>query len=179
MNNSASVKGVLLVLCLPALSMFLCLGPAGCSMKGYSNEWLHTTEISTIYVEMFDTSSFRRGQEYELTDALAKRIEAETPYKIVTDRSRADSIISGELSSIGGTVLSAERETGRSLEKGLQLEAVVIWKNLKTGEILIDNKKATASASHSEWLDQGEAYAMTLAVNRLADRIVQMMEKEW
>lgn len=153
------------------------VGLGGCS--GYSNQSLYPEDVSSVYVEMFDNRSFRRGVEYELTDALAKRIEAETPYKIISDRSRADTIISGQIVSAGETRLSTERQTGRPLEKEVELRVTVNWKNLKTGELLIDNKSVSASASYSEWQEQGFRYGATLAANNLAQRIVELMEKEW
>jgi hypothetical protein len=148
-------------------------------MSGYSNESLFPEEVRSVYVEMFDSKSFRRGVEYELSDALAKRIEAETPYKIISSRDRADTVISGQISSIGESWVSSEREVGRALEKEVEVEAVVNWKNLKTGELLIDNRSVSASASYSEWQNQGFRYASTLAANNLARRIVELMEKEW
>jgi len=166
---------------LPALAVGLCTGLCGCrgGFSGYSNEWLHPEDVSTVYVEMFDSKSFRRGFEYDLTDALAKRIEADTPYKVVSNRDQADSVIGGYISSIGSEVLVAERQTGRALEKDLEVVAVVKWKNLKTGELLIANQTVKASASYSMWLDQGQGYAAALASNRLAERIVELMEKKW
>jgi hypothetical protein len=156
------------------------VGLCGCAvMSGYSNKSLFPEDVSSVYVEMFDNRSFRRGVEYELTDALAKRIEAETPYKIVSDRSRADTIISGQIVSAGETRLSTERQTGRPLEKEVELQAVVNWKNLKTGELLIDSKSVSDSASYSEWQEQGFRYGSALAANNLAQRIVELMEKEW
>ena len=148
-------------------------------MSGYSNESLFREDISSVYVEMFDNQSFRRGTEYELTDALAKRIEAETPYKVVTNRDRAESLISGQIESIGSQVLTMERQTGRALENEVLLRAVVSWKNLKTGELLINNRAVTASASYSPYQDQDYSYAATLAANNLARKIVELMEKEW
>jgi hypothetical protein len=156
------------------------LGFNGCAeISGYSNESLFPEEINSVYVEMFDSKSFRRGVEYELSDALAKRIEAETPYKIISSRDRADTVISGQILSIGESWLSTEREVGRALEKQLQVRAVVNWKNLKTGELLIDNQSVSAAASYSVWQNQGFRYASTLAANNLARRIVELMEKEW
>ena len=34
-------------------------------------------------------------------------------------------------------------------------------------------------ASYSEWQNQGTAYASSLAANKLAVKIVELMEKEW
>ncbi|HPS55425.1 MAG TPA: LPS assembly lipoprotein LptE [Sedimentisphaerales bacterium] len=157
--------------------VFAALFVTGCG--GYSNEVLYPEEINTVYVEMFDSDSFYRGIEYELTDALAKRIEADTPYKVVSDRSKADTVIGGSISSAQRSVLTVERETGRAMEKEATLEAIVEWKNLKTGDVLISNKTVIASASYSEWQSQGFRYGYTLSANRLAEKIVELMEKPW
>ncbi len=158
----------------------LCLGLCGCAeMSGYSNESLLPEDVSSVYVEMFDNQSLRRGVEYELTDALAKRIEVETPYKIISSRDRADTVISGQIVRISESVLTRERETGLALEKEAELHAVVNWKNLKTGELLIDNQLVSAAASYSEYQNQDFRYASALAANNLARKIVELMEKEW
>jgi hypothetical protein len=150
-----------------------------CGCASYSNKSLFPEDVGSVYVEMFDNKSFWRGVEYELTDALAKRIETETPYKIISSRDRADTVISGQIVSVDESWLSTERQTGRPMEKEVELRAVVNWKNLKTGELLIDNKSVSASASYSEWQEQGFRYGSTLAANNLAQRIVELMEKEW
>ncbi len=155
----------------------VCFCLSGCG--GYSNESLYPDEVGTVYVEMFENESFQRGVEYELTDAIAKRIEAQTPYKIVSNRDRADTVLSGHLVAVGKSMLTIERQTGRALEKDVDLRAVVNWKNLKTGKLLIDNKAVDATASYSEWQNQGSAYASSLAANKLAVKIVELMEKEW
>lgn len=152
----------------------------GCSgMGGYCGESLFPDEVQTVYVEMFDNRSFRRGVEYELTDALAKHIEATTPYKIISNKDKADTVLSGQILSIGELVLVSERETGRALEKEVLLSSVVSWKNLKTGELLLDNTQVSATSTYSQWQNQGFSYASTLAANKLAKRIVEQMEKEW
>ena len=161
------------------ISFILAVGLTFCGCSGYSNQSLFSDDVSSVYVEMFDNKSFDRGTEYELTDALAKRIEAVTPYKIISSRDRADTIISGHLVSVSGAVLSSERETGRALEKEVQLTAVVNWKNLKTGELLIDNESVSATASYSEWQNQSSSYASALAANNLAKKIVELMEIPW
>jgi hypothetical protein len=148
-------------------------------MKGYSNESLFPDEVSSVYLKMFENQSFRRGLEYELTDALAKRIEAETPYKIISSPDRADTLMTGQITSVGESVLTTERQTGRALEKEVELQVLVNWKNLKTGELLLDNVSVNASATYSEWQNQGFRYASALAANNLARKIVELMEKQW
>jgi len=151
---------------------------AGC-MKGYSRGWLHPEEINTVYLEMFDNRSFWRGVEYELTDALGKRIEADTPYKIVTDRDRADTVIGGQLQGVGQSVLTMEMERGRTMEKEVNLRAVIQWKDLRSGKMLLNNKEVLAAFNYSPHLDQDFEYGSSAAANKLAERIVEAMEKDW
>ncbi|MBU1261247.1 MAG: hypothetical protein KJ757_06985 [Planctomycetes bacterium] len=157
---------------LPAMVLF-----AGCS--GYTNQPLYTDSAKSIYVEMFDNTTFQRDLEYDLTDAIAKRIDAETPYRIVSDKSRADTVLSGKITGIGSTALTIERETGRSLENQAEVTAQFSWKNLKTGEYLLENVSASATATYSQFQQQGIDYASKTAANKLAERIVELMQVEW
>ena len=123
----------------------------GCTVfEDYSNESLFVENIDSVYVKVFDNRTFRRDVEFDLTDALAKQIEAQTPYKVISSADRADTVISGQIMEITETVLTTERQTGRAMEKEVILAVVVDWKNLKTGKLLIDNQTITAAASYSE-----------------------------
>jgi hypothetical protein len=148
----------------------------GC--QGYSNSWLHRQDVSTVYVEMFENDSFRRGYEYTLTDAICKRIEAQTPYKIVSDRAVADTILSGSM-SVGASVLSGERWTGRPLEQESLVSATVTWKNLKTGQVLVENQTVYGSASYSSQMGQTFDYSIERSVNKVAQKVVELMERPW
>jgi hypothetical protein len=117
--------------------------------------------------------------EYTLSDALAKRIEAETPYKVITNADVADTVISGQITEITETLLSTELETGKALEKEMVIRATVTWKNLRTGDMLLDAVTVEGSASYSGFLSQGTSYAERLAANKLAERIVEQMEHPW
>lgn len=157
-----------------------CLFSCGCSaIKEYSSQSLFPQNIGSIYVEMFDNSTFRRSVEYQLTDAVAKRIEAQSPYKIISRRNTAETLLTGQIVSIGEGVLTSERETGRALEKELIVTAVVSWKDLRTGQMLIDKQQISGSANYSQWMNQGFDYAATIAVNDLAQHIVELMENPW
>jgi hypothetical protein len=165
---------LLLLVCVGVMPVFF----VGCK-GGYSDEWLYNEHVATVYVEMFDNRTFRRGLEYTLTDALVKQIEAQTPYKVVSDRSIADSVLSGTVVDISESVLSGERETGLPLEKLDQATAQVSWKNLRSGEYIVTDMQVKASASYSEFQDQKLEYANDVTANKLAERIVEMMQLDW
>ena len=130
-------------------SLVFCAAISGCSLKGYSNNWIYPKGVTTVYVEMFDTGSFRRGYEYILTDAICKRIEAQTPYKIVSDMDRADTVLSGQMLGISKSTLATDRFSSRPLESEANTVVTVNWKNLRTGELLINNERTHAFASFS------------------------------
>ena len=154
---------------------------SGCNTgkPGYTNEWLYPDDVETVYVKMFDSMSFRRGHEYVLTDAICKKIEAQTPYKIVSDMNIADTVLSGQIVSLGASVLATDRYSGRPLEYEVLTVVEVKWKNLKTGKVLINNKKAKATGTYSTQLGQDFEYASNVAVNRAADRVIELMELPW
>ncbi len=159
---------------------YVALGVPGCGRStGYSNASLFPDDVQSIYLEMFDNRSFRRGTEFTFSNALAKRIEMETPYKIVSNRDHADSVMGGQLVAISESILTLERELGKALEKEVVLTAVVNWKSLKTGRLMINNQAVTAAASYSEFQGQDFTYASAVAANKLAQEVVQLMENPW
>jgi len=174
--DTRTCSGPIAALMCCALSLLL----IGCeTLDGYSNKSLYPANVSTVYVEMFENTTWRRSMEYTLTDALAKRVEAETPYKIVSSRDKADTVISGRIVNVGESALSTERNIGRALEKDIELRAVVNWKNLRTAELIIDDDTIAAAASFSEWPNQGDTYGTNLAANNLAIKIVELMRTKW
>ena len=174
--EAGELKPTLQIVAYALLLLQLC----GCGgLAGYSNDSLFPDDIQSVYVMMFDNQTFYRGYEFELTDALAKRIESQSPYKIVSSSDRADSVISGQIVGIGESALSIERETGRILEKEVQIQAVVNWKNLNTGQMLINNVTVSSAASYTDFQSQDFLYASNLTTNNLARKIVELMEKKW
>lgn len=169
----AKAPGRLLML----LAMLSAFALGGCS--GYSGESLFPKGIKSVRLEMFDNQTFRRGAEYELSDALAKRIESDTPYKIVTSADRADSVISGRITRISESALSIDRELGNVIEREVQIVALVDWKNTNTAEYIIERQSVEASAPYTGLQNQDFQYASALAANKLAERIVELMETKW
>ena len=59
------------------------------------------------------------------------------------------------------------------------MTAVVNWKSLKSGRLMINNQTITAAASYSEFQGQDFTYASAVAANKLAQKVVQLMENPW
>jgi hypothetical protein len=179
--NGLRIQSVITKLIGTVLAAAAVLVLTGCGqggLSGYQNSWLHPQDISSVYVEMFDAGGFRRGYEFTLTDAVCKRIEAQSPYKIVSDRTLADSILSGTITT-GAGVIAGERYTGTPLEQEAFVQVRVTWKNLKTGRLMLDNEKVYASAGYSDRLGQTFEQSAQAAVNKAAQKVVELMEQPW
>lgn len=150
---------------------------AGCG--GYSMEPLHRTDVRTVAVPIFASKEFRRELEFGLSKELVKILEERTPYKVVQDRTRADTELRGEIIDLRSPVLA---EDVRS-DSPIAIEVTVLcwfeWKDLRTGEMLAQRANIQASASYAVAIGETLDSATTEALRRLAERIVEAMEKDW
>src|SRR5687767_13180635 len=69
---------------------------SGCAAYRFGNESLYAPDVTTVYVPMIESDSFRRDLGERLTEAVIKEIEAKTPYKVVGTPD-ADSILGARL----------------------------------------------------------------------------------
>ena len=171
------MKAYLLII-LPVL-----LAVAGCSSidpeKGYSSASLYDDSIDTVFVEMFDSTSFRKGIEFELTNALVQRIAANTPYHIRANRKDADSVIYGKIIDVSERVLAHQRQLDRPMQEQLIVVAEVTWKDLRSGKMLMDRQRFRFSGNYSSLQNDSMTVASQEAVNKIAVEIVETMEQGW
>jgi len=169
--NYKTIKTIIAALILVSTLLSI----SGCSE--YTQGWPYPEKVRSVYVEMFDSRSLRRGAEYTLTDAICKQIEVQTPYKIVSDRSRADSLLYGEIIYLSDSILATEPELGTTIEKEARVELVYSWKDLNTGKMYINEKRVRAAADYTTGQDFD--YGTDIAVNKAARSVVEGMRKEW
>ena len=163
------------------------LGPVACSLDGDGNEAYTMADpyrkgIRSIAVPIWrrGKQEYRRDIEISLTEALVKRIEAETPYK-VQPRSTADTELTGTLREVDPAVLSFDSRTGMSRETQLRLVVDFTWTDLRTGEVILTKKGFTAVDEYipptplSETFFQGKEGA----INKAAQRIVERLLEDW
>jgi hypothetical protein len=153
------------------------IGMGGCS--GYSQGWLFPEGVQSVYVEMFDSRDFRRDYEYTLTDAICKQIEVQTPYKLIADKDRAQTMLYGYISSMGNDILATDRHSGKPIEQEAVVRVVFSWKDLATGKMYADNVEVIGASSYSEFEGQDYRYAGEAAVNDAAKKVLQAMQTKW
>ncbi len=165
--------------------MVLMVVVGGCAGYQIGNQSMYPGRIRTVYVPMFDSTSYRRNLGEQLTEAVQKEIELKTPYKVVHDPN-ADSVLSGRIVGDKKRLLVGSR-TGDAREVQVNLRVEVSWID-RWGEALRRSEPiplpaamtdVAASANVLPEVGQSVAVAQQQAISRLAEQIVALMETPW
>src|SRR5438132_12420749 len=95
-----SVSLSLILLAAFALLLPSCNWHGNFTVLGYTTKPQYTDHIHTIYVPIFKNLTLWWGLEFDLTRAVIRRIEAKTPYKVVSSPLWSDSKLGGTISTI-------------------------------------------------------------------------------
>ena len=118
-----------------ALLLPACQNGNNFCLFGYSTAPNYRTDIHTVRVKIFENSSFRPGLEFELTRAVIRQIEQNTPYKVVQAGCPADTEITGKIVSFGKGILNVNNvNEERDIETTMAVE--FSWKDLRSGQFL-------------------------------------------
>lgn len=147
----------------------------GCS---YSTKRPFRTDIQTVHVEMFQSKEFRRELEFRLTEAIIKRLEMDTPYR-VAERTTADAVLTGEIVTVKNRTLGDDFDTDLPREIGSSVVVRFALKDLRTGEILVERPRFIFQTSYIPPVGETFTQGMTRAMDGLAELIVESMESAW
>jgi hypothetical protein len=168
------------------LSIGVCLLTiGGCAAYHVGAQSLYAPDVSTVYVPMIESGSYRRDLGERLTEAVAKEIELKTPYKVVGTPA-ADSIL--EIRLVGDTRKTLAQnhfDDPRVSESDLFTE--VSWVNRRREPIGTTRMVAMpqelvnfqSSANLIPEVGQSVATSQQQAIQRLAQEIVATMEAPW
>jgi hypothetical protein len=124
-----------LVLASAAFAAASCQEGGHFTVLGYTSRPNYDLTIHTVRVPIFQNLTFRRGLEFQLTEAVIREIELKTPYKVVSANCDADTELTGKIFSYNKAVINRNQlNEVREAETTLAVE--VTWKNLRTGEII-------------------------------------------
>jgi hypothetical protein len=160
---------------LPPAVLLVGLGlMSGC---GYSTGGLYREGVKTVYVEMFQSREFRRGIEFQLTEAVRKQIDRQTPYRNAP-KNKADTIITGEILEWREATLGRE-PTGQARETAGTLAIRYRWQDMRTGKLLVDQPRLLTTVEYVRPVGETVYNARDDAVDRMARRIVESMATSW
>jgi Lipopolysaccharide-assembly len=157
----------------------------GCAAYHVGTQSLYAPDVTTVYLPMIESGSYRRDLGERLTEAVAKEIELKTPYKVVGTPA-ADSIL--QIRLIGDTRRTLAQnhfDDPRVSESAMYSE--VSWVNRRREPIgstrmvampeeLVDIQ---ATANLIPEVGQSVATSQQKAIERLAQEIVATMETPW
>ncbi len=148
---------------------------AGC---GYRAGGPFRTDVHTVYVDMVGSRDFRRDIEFDLTEALKKRLTAQgTPYRLAS-REKADTILQVEIEEREGA-FAPDFRSRQPREKTATLVARVQWKDVRNGRVLVDQPAVLQSADFLPVAGETERFAQQKAADLLAARIIKLMYEDW
>jgi hypothetical protein len=136
---------------LVGVPLFL-VAAAGCESAGHFTLFGYTTRpnydtcIHTVYVPVFASTvlidSTRRTLPEDVTRAVIREIESKTPYKVTSNRSAADTELSGTLLTLTKNILN--RNQLNEIRDGEEVLTVgIVWKDLRTGELLSQPRRGS------------------------------------
>lgn len=146
--------------------------------SGYTSRSLFDEDIKSVEVKIFSTKEFRRGLEFELAEALVKRIEAETPYRVV-EGSRADTVLEGQVIKVHQRVLADLYGSDLPAEKQQQLEVSFTWKDRRNGQILAKERSVRVVAEYTPPVGEDFFRGQQELMDKMARRIVTLMRQSW
>ena len=156
---------------------------SGCGYTAERNAVFRTEnsnkdQIRTVALEIFNSKEFRRGLELQLTEALAKRLESESPYKLAK-KERADTILTGEIKEVRQGTLGRDFEHNKPRETAATIIISFTWKDLRTGEVFLDLPNFVQTVDYIRPLHEDLYHASQKGMDQLAEQIVEKMEREW
>jgi hypothetical protein len=114
------------------------------TVLGYTTKPQYPFDIRTVYVPIFKNNTYRRGIEFDLTHAVVREIEAKTPYKVVSNCLGADTELSGTIVALNKNVIN-RNQLNEVREAETMLAVLVVWKDLRTQEILSGRRPPSIS----------------------------------
>ncbi len=145
---------------------------------GYTNRSLFDESIKSVEVRIFSTKEFRRGLEFELTEALVKRIEADTPYKVLKGP-QADTVLEGQLVAVPQAVLADLYGSDLPAEKQQQLAVNFTWKDRRSGQILAQGSNLRVVAEYAPPVGETFFTGQQELIDEMARKIVDRMREPW
>lgn len=155
---------------------------SGC---GYMVGAPYAPDVQTVHVPIFTSTSFRRGIEFQLTEAVQNEIQQRSHFRIAKE-AYADTRLTGHIVRYDKQVLGESAfDDPRELQFSLAVQ--VTWEDLRTGRILREQRvpippdlvHLLATSSFAPEIGQSRATATHEAVQKMARQIVQMMEYPW
>lgn len=122
-----------------------CRNGGNFSLLGYTTEPPFDPNIRSVSIPVFKLSPVvttpLRNIDVELTDAVVKELTGrKTPIKVISDSRKADTELIGTITRVSKPILNFNGQA-LPLQSEVVLVVEVVWRDLRTGEILSNPKR--------------------------------------
>ena len=162
----------------PAMALLMTVPFIGAGGCGYTTARPFRTDIQTIHVDMFHSKEFRRELEFRLTEALVKRLEMDTPYRIAPRRT-ADMLLTGEILAVENRTFGDDLALDLPREIGSTVVVRFRLQDMRTGNVLVERPRFVYQTSFIPPVGETFTQGMTRSLEGLAEQIVETMEFDW
>ena len=172
--------------CILHSALFCTLHFTGCAGYQIGTNTLYNTGIRTVHVPIFQNDGFRKDMGERLTEAVCKKIEQRTPYKVVHRPNSADSVLSGRIVRESQSVSLVDDYAG-TRQKKVELLVYVQWKDRRGNSLRAmspiswNDAPVDITTTSDMVAEMGHSYATASqeAIDKMADQIVDMMQMPW
>ena len=105
-------------------------------------------------------------------------MDSSTPYKVVA-REQADTILEGEITQVKSKTVSVDSHAALPQEQSITVNVSFVWKDLRTGKILAEQKGFEQDAMYYPTLGESSYQGTQSGVEKLAMAIVQQLQADW
>ncbi|HUY34595.1 MAG TPA: LPS assembly lipoprotein LptE [Pirellulales bacterium] len=156
---------------------------SGCAGYHVGAASLYPPDVHTVYVPVIVSLSYRRYLGERLTEAVVKRIEEVTPFKVVHyPPPRADSVLTCQIVSESKSMVMTS-PTSEMREGQIAFQITVTWTGRNGSELKQDTAVPLPTINQSSnmfpELGQSITTSQQQTIDKLAKQIVGMMETPW
>ncbi|MFI4882474.1 MAG: LPS assembly lipoprotein LptE [Phycisphaerales bacterium JB064] len=166
---------------LACIALGLMITLAGCASdprQGYSFESSYDQRVETISVNVFENETYHPGIEADLTAALIKRVQRDTPWKVVNPAS-AQTTLTGTIKDVQIRRLTQDSAGGITQQAAVRVLADFEWRSTITGRVLARQINVAVTESFTPAAGEPIEVGLSAATDELAGAILEAMRSVW
>lgn len=157
------------------------LGLAGCSSDpstGYSFASSYDDRVQSIAVEVFQNNTFHPGLESDLTSALIRRVQLDTPWAVTSSES-AQTVLTGTIRDVQIRRLTQDTQGGITQQAAVRLTVDFTWRSNVTGRELARRGNLAVTESFLPAAGEPLDVGLSAAAEEMAAAILEAMRSVW
>lgn len=168
------------VMCIVAAAALWCQGCSSDPTRGYAWGSTYSDQVRSVSVPIFKNQTHAAGLETQLTEALIKQIQQNTPWVVLAEGS-ADTTLQGTITNVDFERLSVTPGSGLVQEQAVRIEIRFDWVDNRTGQLLVSRDRFSAVSVFvpSRLTGERAEIGQRGAIAELAEGVVSELRANW